>query len=394
MLRLCMRRNGFVSERNGGPLSIVIVNLIPFLGDAILYLPLIDQLRADHPEAKITVICSDRVWPLYKAYPGIDEVLRANGDSNRWIDRVPMIRIYARYFYAWRFARLVAKTRRYDIALIPRGGADPFFSAHMAWMLGSERIYGYSSYLEPERRYMQQDSEPLMTAAVTTKRHLHESMRALEVAERAELLAADSRSESEVTRGLQELAEAQDFAAIASIAGVEGGRAYAVIAPGAGIRRREWPAARFQEIAMRLQKELGFTVLVTGTKTEESLVNSLCPVSNPEIRSLAGKLSILQLIGLLNRAALFVGNDSGVGHIAGALGVPTVSLNAYAVAGEVDHHQSPARNRPMGPKVLVLRPQTFLSPCSEECVSDDLHCLGQIEVESVWEGIIKVLGQS
>jgi len=380
-----------MSELEPGPLSIVIVNLIPFLGDAVLYLPLIDQLRIDHPEAKITVICSDRLWPLYSAYPGIDETLPANGDSNRWVDRTPLLRIYARFLYARRFAQSAAKTRRFDVALIPRGGADPYFSAHMAWMLGAQRIYGYSSHLEPERRFMQQDSEPLMTAAVTSKNHLHESMRALEVAERAELLAADGRSEAEVTRGLQKLAAAQDFATIAELAGLEQGRAYAVIAPGAGIPRREWPTERFQEIAIRLQRDLGFTVLVTGTKAEQGLTDSICSVNHPEIRSLAGKLSVLQLIGLLNRAALFLGNDSGVGHISGALGVPTVSLNAYAKAGAWDHHQSPARNRPMGPKVAVVQPQEFLSPCSEECLSKEVHCLGQIDVESVWDSIMKVL---
>ena len=392
MLKLYMPRKRPRGEPKGGPLSIVIVNLIPFLGDAVLYLPLIDQLRSNHPDATITVFCSDRVLPLYKAYPGVDEALSIDNDAKRWVDRTPFIRLCARFSDARRFAQSAAKTRRFDIALLPRGGAEPYFSAHTAWMLGAERIYGYSSYLEPERRYMQQDSEPLMTGAVTNKRHLHESMRALEVAECAGLLAADDRSETEVAGGLQKLAEAQDFAAIARLAGIEGDRPYAVIAPAAGARRREWPTARFQEIAIRLQRDLGLTVLVIGTKAEQSLVDSVCSVDNHEIRGMVGNLNVLQLVGLLSKATLFVGNDSGVGHIAGALGTPTISLNAYAMAGAEDHHQSPARNKPMGPHVQVLQPQRFLPPCAEECVADESHCLGQIDVESVWDGVLKVLG--
>jgi ADP-heptose:LPS heptosyltransferase len=233
-----------------------------------------------------------------------------------------------------------------------------------------------------------------MTDWVRERVLLHESLRALEVAEVAGLLRADASSLNHPVQGLQSLADKQDFDEITKISNVAPDESFAVIAPGASIARRQWPSERFQTIAGRLEQVTGMTILVIGSSPEYDLADAITRSRGlKKSRNLAGRLTLLQLIGLLRRASLFVGNDSGPGHIAGALGIPTISLNAYAANARKDHHQSSERNRPIGPKVDVLQPQNFLHPCTEECLADELHCLGQIGVEEVWCAIEGALRQ-
>jgi ADP-heptose:LPS heptosyltransferase len=392
MLRLYSPRHRIWSELNHRNLRIAIVNLIPFLGDAIFYLPLVDAIKKQCSQKTITYIANRSIAQILLAYPGIDHVLVYPEHDNNRMDSIPILRDYHHLFRIAEFARTLRVKHSFDIALVPRGGADPFLGVHAAWLMNIARIYGYSPRLEPERSYMHFDPEPLMTDWVRDKVHLHESLRALEVAEVAGLFHADVSYLHQPVEGLQSLADKQDFGKIAEIAGLKPDESFAVIAPGASLARRRWPAERFQVIAERLAWVAEMTVLVVGSSHEYSLADTVTQVSGSmKMRNLAGRLSLLQLVGLLRKASLFVGNDSGPGHIAGALGIPTISLNAYAAAGQKDHHQSPERNRPIGPKVVVLQPQNFMLPCKEECIASMLHCLGQIGVEEVWSAINRLL---
>jgi heptosyltransferase-2 len=394
MLRLYAPRQIASIDLSRPASNIVIVNLIPYLGDVICYLPLVDAIRKQYPHATITYIANHSVAQILLAYPGIDQVLVYPGHDRSWIDSIPILRGYHLLFSTAQFARRLRAKERFDIALVPRGGADPFFGAHAAWLMNIPRIYGYSPQLEPERSYMQFRPEPLMTDLVREKELLHESLRALEVAEVAGLLRADASSVNQPVQGLQTLADKQDFDEIAKISVLARVESFAVIAPGASIARRRWSPERFQEIAERCERVAGMTILLVGSSPEDDLANAIARSRGlKKTHNLAGRLTLLQLIGLLRRASLFVGNDSGPGHIAGALGIPTISLNAYAANARKDHHQSPERNRPIGPRVNVLQPQNFLPPCTEECLADELHCLGQIGVEEVWCAIEEALSQ-
>ena len=92
-----------------------------------------------------------------------------------------------------------------------------------------------------------------------------------------------------------------------------------VIHLGSGSPAKCWPTANFHALASALQKRGWHTALLCGPVERERqlAVGSLPALHPPDLRSLAG---------LLAKAALFVGNDSGPGHIAAAVGTPTLTL--------------------------------------------------------------------
>ncbi len=109
----------------------------------------------------------------------------------------------------------------------------------------------------------------------------------------------------------------------------EGYGALAVIHPGASDPRRRWPAERFAELAVRLADD-GMRVVVVGDGADASLADAIADAAAAEageaVFSLAGRLSLPDLAGVLSVSDVFVGNDSGPRHLAHAVGAPTVGI--------------------------------------------------------------------
>lgn len=98
----------------------------------------------------------------------------------------------------------------------------------------------------------------------------------------------------------------------------------ALIHPGSGGRRKCWPLPRFVELARRLRQRAIAVLLLLGP-AEEDLAEWVR--ADPHCRQLAVvPPGLPELAGLLERADLFIGNDSGPGHLAAALGTPALSL--------------------------------------------------------------------
>ena len=113
---------------------------------------------------------------------------------------------------------------------------------------------------------------------------------------------------------------------------------FTAIHPGSGSRRKNWPAERFAEVARRLCMPW---LLVSGPADDEAAgVLSEIPGA-VSARGLPPRV----LAALLARAAVYLGNDSGVTHLAAAAGPPTVAL-----FGATD----PSVWAPIGPRVRVL----------------------------------------
>lgn len=113
--------------------------------------------------------------------------------------------------------------------------------------------------------------------------------------------------------------------ALAGDAGIEQERRYAVIHPGAGSPKKRWPLENFLAAAERLSKNGVAGLIITGeaeAEVESVLQTTILPpgwfqISRPEIKALAG---------LLAGSTLYLGNDSGVTHLAAACGTKVLAV--------------------------------------------------------------------
>ena len=156
-------------------------------------------------------------------------------------------------------------------------------------------------------------------------------------------------------------------------------REYAVFAPGSeyGSAKR-WPAAHYAALAT----QLSLPVVLLGSAKETALCEAIARVASNCI-NLAGRTSVDQAIEWIAATKFVVSNDSGLMHIAAALGVAQV-----AVFGS----SSPLHTPPLNPHAQVLwlkndstyQPPLDCAPCFErECPLGHTRCLNDISAERV-----------
>jgi hypothetical protein len=117
-----------------------------------------------------------------------------------------------------------------------------------------------------------------------------------------------------------------------------------LVHPGAASRSRQWPPERFAEVARQLRSR-GHEVVVTGSGSERALAAEVARLAGlPTAASTAGLLDLPALAALVARASLLVCGDTGVAHLATAVGTPSVLLfgpiapSQWGPAIDLDRH--------------------------------------------------------
>jgi ADP-heptose:LPS heptosyltransferase len=112
--------------------------------------------------------------------------------------------------------------------------------------------------------------------------------------------------------------------AAAALAGDD--RPLVVLHPGANDPRRRWPVERLAVVGSELARK-GARLAVVGTAADQPLADRLLATLEGDAADLTGRLGLGGLAGLLERAILLVGNDSGPRHLAAAVGTATVAVH-------------------------------------------------------------------
>lgn len=243
------------------------------IGDAVLSTGLLDHLIARHSGARLTIAAGPVAAPLFAAVPGLQELIS--------VTKKP------RGFHWLELYRHIAATR-WDLVVDLRGSA-------LAWLLWARqrRIMGKGDAREHRVRQL------------------------------ARLFALDPPP-------APRLWLAPAHAARAAALWPEGVPVLA-IGPAANWRAKEWRAERFAALAQRLTAPTGplpqARVAVIAAAHERAQAEPVLAAIPPVRRiDLVGRLDLLEAAAALKRTALFVGNDTGLMHIAAAVGTPTLGL--------------------------------------------------------------------
>jgi len=159
---------------------------------------------------------------------------------------------------------------------------------------------------------------------------------------------------------------------------------YVVFAPGAEFGpAKRWPAAHFAELAARLD----LPVVLLGSGKEAALCDEIATPANAaqagKCLNLAGQTSLPEALSLIASSHSTVSNDSGLMHVAAALGVPQVAIFGSS---------SPLHTPPLSDKARVLwlkqdpayQPPLDCAPCfARECPLGHTRCLNDISAERV-----------
>jgi len=249
------------------------------LGDAVLSTGLLDHLLRTHPDARITIVCGAVAAGIFERMPGREQtiILEKQSRGRHWL---PL----------W----AATVTTRWDLVVDIRGSA-------LSWLV------------------------PTARRAVMRRRPGHKT------AQLAAILGLDPPPLPVVWTAPSDQAKAAAL--------LPAGRPIVALAPTANWAPKIWPAARFAELFHALPLIGAVPVIFAGPgETERAMVAPL-RAALPDAIDLSGRLTLPQVAACLSRSSLFVGNDSGLMHLAAAAGAPTLGLfgptNAaeYAPAG-------------------------------------------------------------
>ena len=268
------------------------------IGDYLVSLPALQALRAAYPAAELVLLGADwHVGFLAGRSGPVDRCLPVPPTAGVRDDRPPTSPAEVEAF----FDRMRAE--RFDLAVQLHGGgrhSNPFVRRLGARVTAGSRA---------------PDAAPLDRTIPYTG-YQHETLRFLEVAGLVGATPVTLEPCMQVTA---------DDRAEASAALAEDDRPLVVLHPGANDLRRRWPVERLAAVGNELTRK-GARLAVVGTATEQPLVDQLLAGLEGDAADLAGRLGLGGLAGLLERATLLVGNDSGPRHLAAAVGTATVAI--------------------------------------------------------------------
>ncbi len=331
----------------------ILVVRLRSIGDTVLSTPSLIALRRFLPDAEIDILLEDWVAPVLDGFEGVNVI--SVGTSNT--------------------AKLKAanhlRSRKYDIAFNLHGGTT---SSMFVRSSGARHRVGLSHY-----RYKRFYNHLYTSAADFWQQpKLHSAEQQLALLGLAGV-PVDDRLKTKL--------EVTDVALdkVRTTCGSEwfNSRKFALLHPSTAFFTKQWPVENFARIAEVLDSK-GIATVAIASKAESAVLDELTRESKVPITTF-DDLTLPEITALASQARVFVGNDSGMAHIAAAVGTPSVVI----FGSSNRDHWHPWTDAPYE----VVYEHFDCQPCpGYECkMYGDAPCIRNVAVDNVISTIDRVL---
>jgi heptosyltransferase-2 len=355
-----MKQRDFKPEK----IERVVVRGANWVGDAVMTVPALRELRRVLPGAHVTL--ATRAWAegIFAGADFVDELLLIDSKGRG-------LRSVWRQARAWR-------EKRFDLAvLLP----NAFESALVASLARVPTRFGYAT---DGRGFLLSNPLPVPSWRATR----HEVFYYLNVvAELEKTLRGSSDIETYEPRPRLQVTDERrrDVRALLHARGISFLRPLVALCPGStNSRAKRWPAERFSALADRLITEAGADVLLVGSPEEKEVSEEVAALMTQKPFVLTGETSLAQTVALLGVADLLVTNDTGPAHVAAAVGCPVVVIFGPT---------NPLTTRPFSQAAEVVREPPACAPCMLRDCPIDHRCMTAITAEDVFARSARMLGR-
>jgi len=331
----------------------VLVIKLRSIGDTVLSTPSLIALKRFVPNAQIDILLEDWVAPLLLGSEVVDNVLTVSDG-----------------FASRSGTAMELRRRRYDVVFNQHGGTTATF---LTFASGARHRVGYSHY-----QYSFLHNHLSGSAAdFWARTAVHSAEQQLALLGFAGVPVED-RPKSRLTVTGDAARSIDEKLAIAGISAP-----YALFHPTTAFFTKQWATENFARTA-EFVSDLGLAVVAVGSKPESKTLDNLRELSAVPVITF-GDLSLPEITALASKASLFVGNDSGIAHIAAAVNTPAVVI----FGSSNRDHWHPWTD---APSEMVNKPFPC-QPCpGYECKQfGEPRCILEVSPVSVFEAIKRVL---
>ena len=323
-----------------------------WIGDTVLSQPLFKLLHARHPGLALDVVAPPWTVPVLRRMPEIRQARAHNflhGDL-QLIDRYALGRTLAREHYD----QAIVLPNTLKSALLP------LFA----------RIRTRTGYRGESRWLVLNDLRQLDEQALPQIAQRYAALGLPAGAALPAPLPQPHLTADQTAQTLAQLGIAHADHVIAFCPGAEYGPA------------KRWPAPYFAELARRLAAD-GHPVWLIGSGNDAPVGEEIARLAPGACLDLCGKTTLDQAIDLLASARLVVTNDTGLMHIAAALGTPLLALYGSS---------TPAFTPPMSEAATIMKLDIPCSPCFERtCPLGHFDCMNRLRPENVYDRVRALL---
>jgi len=343
-----------MAELNAKPIERIVVRGTNWVGDAVMTIPALRQLRRLFPDAHITL--ATRAWAkgLFADSDFLDDLQVHEGSGLRSV--VQQVR-------EWR-------KRNFDLAILLPNSLETALVASLA------RVPLRIGYATDGRQALL--THPL--ALPEWRETKHEVFYYLKIIAELEWLVRQEQTFLETQPdGSLEVSAARKSGArdFLRARGVGDAKPLVALCPGSiNSRAKRWPAERYAALADRLIDELGAQVLLVGSSAEAEVSLEVRSQMRNQPLTLTGQTDLAELVATLSLVDLLVTNDTGPAHIASALGRPTLVIFGPT---------NPLTTRPFSPFGEIVREPPDCAPCMLRDCPIDHRCMTAITPSDVFE---------
>jgi heptosyltransferase II len=338
----------------------VLIRGTNWVGDAVITLPALREIRRIFPQAQISLLVKPWVAGIFEDLECVDELI-AYQHTNVGL---------------WGTIRQL-RPRQFEVAILLQ---NAFEAALLAWGAGASQRWGFNTQW---RSWLLRQALKL-TPDILAKHQIYYYLHLV--------AQMETRLVGHTTVDFQNL----DYRLPVSLArrqaiekktaewGVDWQRPVVAINPGAtNSRAKRWPTARFGALADLLHNA-GVNVVFIGAAAELDITQIAVAASRSSPIILTGKTSLAESIAFLSNCSLLISNDTGPAYLAAALDRPTLTIFG------------PTNDQmicPFGSQTVILRHPVDCAPCMLRDCPIDHRCMTQISVDTVFQRALTMLGQ-
>jgi len=330
----------------------ILIRSTNWIGDAVMTLPAVCTVRNTFPGARICVLAKPWVAEIFNICRDVDEVIvfQSPGSHSGIVGKL-------------RLAKELS-ARNFDMAILLQNAIE---AAMITLLAGIPVRAGYNS----DGRGLLLTHSVQRTAAI---RKVHQIQYYLEMVK--SLGCRSSEAHVHLHPGDEYKILSEKIFTEHSI-GREG--LIVGVAPGAAYGpAKRWFPDRFAAVSDWVIDNLSARVVLFGSPEDRQTTDLIKQHARHPLINLAGKTNLKEAIAVISSCGLFISNDSGLMHVAGALNIPTV-----AIFGSTN----PVTTSPVGERSVVIYKGAPCSPCLKETCPTDFRCMDMISVGEVCETV-------
>lgn len=314
------------------------------IGDAVLLLPAIDALKSRFPDSDIDILCEKRNAEIFRLSNAIGRIYL----YDRGLDLFRSLR--NRYDVVidteqWhRLSAVVAYLSGGPIRIgFGTNERKKLFTHRISYSHEDYEVYSFLHLIEPltDRSYDFKPDEPFISIKNDVASHLQDELK-------------------------------------------NKGKVIAIF-PGASVMERRWGGDKFGEAA-KILSDKGYDIIILGSNADRADAERIKKHAGNCV-DLIGRTNLKDIAAVLKKSRLLITADSGLMHIAYAVGTPTVSLFGSGIE---------KKWAPRGENHIVLNKHPDCSPCTKfgytPCCKRNVECLSLISVEDVVAAVKTILG--